>query len=74
MVSWYVVLRCCAFGVLMHCRAGVPFNDTEHINIDIVTHGERILGDTVLGYQVSNEPDLYAKYVSLFFEAPLTPL
>jgi hypothetical protein len=27
----------------------------------IVEHGERILGDTLLGFQVGNEPDLYAQ-------------
>lgn len=44
---------------------GVPFNNTEDIHLQIVESGEQILGDTLLGYQVGNEPDLYAKYVPL---------
>lgn len=31
--------------------------------MDIVEHGERILGENVIGFQVGNEPDLYGKYV-----------
>ncbi|KAI0341171.1 glycoside hydrolase family 79 protein [Trametopsis cervina] len=46
---------------------GVPFNDTVHINLDIVEKGEEIIGQHLLGYQVSNEPDLYAKH----FHRPL---
>ena len=30
--------------------------------MDIVTHGERIIGDHILGFQVGNEPDLYAQH------------
>lgn len=39
---------------------GVPFNNTIDINMAIVESGERIIGDTLLGFQVGNEPDLYA--------------
>ena len=39
---------------------GVPFNNSIDPNMDIVTHGEAIMGDTLLGFQVGNEPDLYA--------------
>ena len=38
---------------------GVPFNNSIDPNMDIVTHGEAIMGDTLLGFQVGNEPDLY---------------
>ncbi|PSS11012.1 hypothetical protein PHLCEN_2v3308 [Hermanssonia centrifuga] len=41
---------------------GVPFNDTQNIHLEIVESGERILGDTLLGFQVGNEPDLYAQH------------
>ena len=43
---------------------GVPFNNTEDIHMEIVEAGQNILGDTLLGFQVGNEPDLYAAYVS----------
>lgn len=33
--------------------------------MQIVESGERILGQHVLGFQVGNEPDLYARYVFL---------
>ena len=42
---------------------GVPFNNTIDMHLDIVRSGEAILGDTLLGYQVGNEPDLYEPYV-----------
>ena len=42
---------------------GVPFNDTSNLRLGIAELGEAILGDNVLGYQVGNEPDLYARYV-----------
>ena len=42
---------------------GVPFNDTIDIHMQIVEHGERIIGNNLLGFQVGNEPDLYAQYV-----------
>jgi hypothetical protein len=48
---------------------GVPFNDTVNIHMDIVEHGERILGNNLLGFQVGNEPDLYASYVHIHYDA-----
>ena len=30
--------------------------------MDIVTEGERILGSNIIGFQVGNEPDLYARH------------
>ena len=35
-------------------------NDTTHLRLQIAELGDSILGDNVLGYQVGNEPDLYA--------------
>ena len=39
---------------------GIPMNDTTHLRLQIAELGDAILGDNVLGYQVGNEPDLYA--------------
>ena len=36
-------------------------NDTSHLRLQIAEAADAILGDSVLGYQVGNEPDLYAK-------------
>ncbi len=41
-------------------------NDTSNLRLQIAEAADAILGDNVLGYQVGNEPDLYAEYVSLF--------
>ncbi|KAJ7572751.1 glycoside hydrolase family 79 protein, partial [Mycena floridula] len=38
---------------------GAPFNDTSHLKLDIIEHGQAILGDYLLGMQVGNEPDLF---------------
>lgn len=43
---------------------GIPFNDTNW-RFQIAEKGEAILGDKLLGFQASNEPDLYAAYVLL---------
>ncbi|KAJ7573171.1 hypothetical protein C8J56DRAFT_1132347 [Mycena floridula] len=40
---------------------GAPFNDTSHLKLDIIEHGQAILGDYLLGIQVANEPDLFTK-------------
>jgi hypothetical protein len=40
---------------------GIPFNDTANLRLAIAEFGETILGDNLLGLQVGNEPDLYAK-------------
>lgn len=50
---------------------GVPFNDSVNPNLDIVVHGERILGSHLLGFQVGNEPDLYDQHNHR--TAPYTP-
>ncbi|KAL1943311.1 hypothetical protein VTO73DRAFT_4386 [Trametes versicolor] len=41
---------------------GVPLNDSANLALDIVPWGERILGDSLLGFQVGNEPDLYQRH------------
>ncbi|KAH9914072.1 glycoside hydrolase family 79 protein [Epithele typhae] len=41
---------------------GIPFNDTVNWRFEIAEYGEAILGDHLLGFQVSNEPDLYAAH------------
>ena len=42
---------------------GVPLNDSTDIRLEIAEYGQRILGDNLLGLQVGNEPDLYARCV-----------
>lgn len=41
---------------------GIPLNDTSNLRLQIVTEGERILGSNIIGFQVGNEPDLYARH------------
>lgn len=41
---------------------GVPLNDSSNLRLAIAEYGERILGGSLLGLQVGNEPDLYARY------------
>ncbi|KAF9806697.1 hypothetical protein IEO21_08591 [Rhodonia placenta] len=41
---------------------GIPLNDTSNLRLAIAEYGERILGDNLLGLQVGNEPDLYARH------------
>jgi hypothetical protein len=41
---------------------GIPFNDTANLRLAIAEYGEAVLGDTLLGFQVGNEPDLYADH------------
>ncbi|KAJ7645164.1 glycoside hydrolase family 79 protein [Mycena polygramma] len=41
---------------------GVPFNDTSNFRFEIVEYSDAILGDNLLGMQVGNEPDLYARH------------
>lgn len=43
-------------------HTGIPLNDTSNLRLQIATEGERILGSNVLGFQVGNEPDLYARH------------
>ncbi|TBU40507.1 hypothetical protein BD309DRAFT_870161 [Dichomitus squalens] len=43
---------------------GIPMNDTSHLRLQIAEQADAILGDNVLGYQVGNEPDLYATHGS----------
>ena len=39
---------------------GIPFNDTNW-RFQIAELGEAVLGDNLLGFQASNEPDLYQR-------------
>ncbi|KAI0354194.1 hypothetical protein OH77DRAFT_1426226 [Trametes cingulata] len=41
---------------------GIPMNDTTHLRLQIAEAADAILGENVLGYQVGNEPDLYASH------------
>lgn len=38
---------------------GMPFNDTSNLRLGIVESGEQILGQSLIGVQAGNEPDLY---------------
>ncbi len=40
---------------------GVPLNDSANLALDIALYGQQILGDNLIGLQVGNEPDLYAR-------------
>ena len=40
---------------------GVPLNDSQNLALEIAQYGEQILGDNLIGLQVGNEPDLYAR-------------
>ncbi|KAH9914074.1 uncharacterized protein BXZ73DRAFT_81750 [Epithele typhae] len=39
---------------------GIPFNDTANPRLQIAEQADAILGNNVVGYQVGNEPDLFA--------------
>jgi hypothetical protein len=41
---------------------GVPLNDSKSVPLDIMEWGYSVLGDHMLGFQVGNEPDLYAAH------------
>ncbi|KAJ7592650.1 glycoside hydrolase family 79 protein [Mycena floridula] len=41
---------------------GIPFNDTSTFRLGIVSAGEQILGDYLLGFQAGNEPDFYVRH------------
>ena len=44
----------------MLIELGIPFNDTSNPRLQIAEQADAILGSNVLGYQIGNEPDLYA--------------
>lgn len=46
---------------------GIPMNDTNNPRLEIAEVAEAILGDHLVGFQLGNEPDLYAQYVPIFF-------
>ncbi|KAI0739382.1 glycoside hydrolase family 79 protein [Daedaleopsis nitida] len=41
---------------------GIPFNDTVNFRFEIAELAEDMLGDTLLGFQAGNEPDLYGPH------------
>ena len=41
-------------------------NDTSKPRLQIAEAAEAILGDYLIGFQLGNEPNLYAAYVSPF--------
>jgi len=41
---------------------GIPFNDTSNFRLKIAEKGQAILGPYLVGLQVGNEPDLYARH------------
>ncbi|KII85080.1 glycoside hydrolase family 79 protein [Plicaturopsis crispa FD-325 SS-3] len=41
---------------------GIPLNDSSNLRLGIAEVGESVLGDNLLGFQVGNEPDLYADH------------
>lgn len=43
-------------------NSGVPFTNTSHWQLEIVSHAEDILGPYILGYQAGSEPNLYARH------------
>ena len=43
--------------------AGIPFNDTTNLRLEIAEVAEAILGPNLVGFQLGNEPDLYASCV-----------
>jgi hypothetical protein len=47
-----------------HVNPGIPLNDSANLRLGIAEVGQAILGSNLLGFQVGNEPDLYAAYVS----------
>lgn len=47
--------------------SGIPMNDTTNLRLQIAEVGETILGENLIGFQVGNEPDLYARCVYPWF-------
>jgi hypothetical protein len=41
---------------------GIPWFITKPFDLSIVASSQQILGDKLLGYQASNEPDLYTAH------------
>ncbi|KAF5353264.1 hypothetical protein D9756_008029 [Leucocoprinus leucothites] len=48
--------------VNVHWFIGIPFFDLTNPNLDIAVQGQQILGETMIGIQVGNEPDLYVAH------------
>ena len=62
-VKWYLGKNCdhVKLKILFSYLLGIPFNDTTNLRLGIAEAGEVILGNHLLGFQVGNEPDWYAK-------------
>ncbi len=43
-------------------------NDTSALRLGIAEVAEAILGDNLIGFQLGNEPDLYAGYVLIILD------
>lgn len=41
---------------------GIPFFDLTNPNLDLALAGQQILGESLIGIQVGNEPDLYVSH------------
>ncbi|KIL64296.1 glycoside hydrolase family 79 protein, partial [Amanita muscaria Koide BX008] len=41
---------------------GIPFNNSNPYNLDIVHYGQSILGENLIGLQAGNEPDFYGTF------------
>ena len=50
--------------------SGIPMNDTSKPRLQIAEAAEAILGDYLIGFQLGNEPNLYAAYVSSLLSSP----
>jgi len=41
---------------------GIPFNESSNFRLAVAELGQQILGPRLIGLQVGNEPDLYARH------------
>ena len=48
--------RCAKF------RTGVPLNSTSNLRLGIAEVGSQVLGSSLKGLQIGNEPDLYVQH------------
>jgi hypothetical protein len=63
--------------LIVSALTGIPFMDASNFHLGIAEQGQAILGDYLIGLQVGNEPDLYARHkrrpaVSQTISYPLT--
>ena len=64
-VEWYLgeLAALSLFRLIMYLL-GIPLNDTTNLRLAIAEVAEPVLGKSLLGFQVGNEPDQYAQYAS----------